>query len=167
MAGSAAHLALLETLRSLKGLDNEGRLTEAAILVKANSGEFAKRDTRISDEELARSGIVQLASRTRCADCRLHVALSADTNEVPVTHIMEVHRRIKWLFRKRFIPGPLPDVLHRRTTAQFAVNSRLLEFHILHVKTAILHVFQLAVMTNSANGLISCQPIKVFTSLLD
>src|SRR5207245_11533085 len=102
MAGSAAHLALLETLRSLKGLDNEGRLTEAAILVKANSGEFAKRDTRISDEELARPGIVQLASRTRCGDCRLHVALSADTNEVPVTHIMEIHRWIKCLFRKWF-----------------------------------------------------------------
>ena len=162
VASAATHLSFPEALRTLQCFDNERGLAKSAVLVETLAGEISKRNPQTLAEEMIGGQIVQFARWPRRTNRRLHVALRADAYEITIANVAEIYRRIERLLRFVIPRRHIHDVLQRGAMAHLAIDARLLELQIVRLKTATLHIAQLAGMTNGADGLVAGRGTQFF-----
>src|SRR5271170_3268160 len=162
VAGAAGRLSFQEALRSLQRFDDERGLTKPAVPVESFSRKLAEGNALIAHEEITSAGIVDFAVRSGNAKRRLHVALRADGNEIAITDLGEIHRRIE----RPFVVGV--SVVHRGdvalgwTMAHLAVDAWLAEFAMGGRWVAGIEFVQLAGVADRAIRLVGGGGIGIF-----
>src|SRR5258705_1312551 len=136
MAGPAAYLGFLETLRALQRFDHERCLPKAPVLVKPFSREFSERLPQAVPEELSRRSIVQFTVGPGIANRRLHVALSTNGKEFSTTDFVEIYRWIQRLLRMVVMFTHFQDVASGRTVSHLAIDSWLFGFGTIELQTS-------------------------------
>src|SRR6266550_3127616 len=140
MAIPAAYFCLLETLRAFQRFNYERCLPKPPVFVKALSGELAERLPQAVSEELSRRNIIQFTVGPRIADCRLHVALRANGDELSAVDLVEIHRWIQRFLRMVVMLTHFYNVTTGRTMTHLAIDSGLLEFHVFDVESPALGI---------------------------
>src|SRR5437660_7165867 len=160
MASPAAYFGFLETLRAFQRLNDERCLPKPPVFVKALSRELAERLPQAVSEELSRRNIIQFTVSARIADCRLHVALRANGDRLSAVDLVEIYRWIQRFLRMVVMLIHFYNVTSGRTMTHLAIESGLLEFHIVDVEPPALGIPQLAGMAHRANCLIAGRGVE-------
>src|SRR6266568_9630749 len=160
MASPAAYFGFLETLRAFQRFNYEGCLPKPPIFVKALSGELAEWLPQAVSKELSRRNIIQFTVGPRVADCRLQMALRANGDRLSAVDLVEIYRWIQRFLRMVVKLTHFYNVTTGRTVTHLAIDSGLLEFHVIDVKTRALGITQLAGMAHCANCLIAGRGVE-------
>src|SRR5438445_2573416 len=160
MASPAAYFGLLETLRAFQRFNYERCLPKPPVFVKALSGELPEPLPQAVSEELSRGNIIQFTVGPRIADCRLHVALRTNGGRLSAVDLVEIHGRIQRILRMVVMLTHFYNVTTGRTMTHLAIDSRLLEFHVIDVEPPALGIPQPAGMAHRANCLIAGRGVE-------
>src|SRR6266700_1845488 len=160
MASPAAYFGFLETLRAFQRFNYERCLPKPPVFVKALSGELPEPLPQAVSEELSRGNIIQFTVGPRIADCRLHVALRTNGGRLSAVDLVEIHGRIQRILRMVVMLTHFYNVTTGGTMTHLAIDSRLLEFHVIDVEPPALGIPQPAGMAHRANCLIAGRGVE-------
>src|ERR1700730_1115230 len=160
MASPAAYFGLLETSRAFQRFNYERGLPKPPVSIKALSGELAERLPQAVSEEFSRRNIIQSTVGPRIADCRLHMALRANGDRLSAVDLVESYRWIQRFLRMVVMLTHFYNVTTGRTMTHLAIDSGLLEFDVIDVKSSALGIPQLAGMAHRANCLIAGRGVE-------
>src|SRR5437879_3355499 len=98
--------------------------------------------------------------RPGLAQSGLHVALGANGHGFLAADLVEVHRRVVWLFLIRFARRHGRSVPGRRAVAHLAIDAGFAELYRLGLEPAALHVTELTGVAGRAINLIAHRSVE-------